>query len=154
MSYNWLLCTGSGWNCSSRRQSKLFNFKKLPREKFSILMLSARFRLAEKLKPILHLHFLVFQILKHLCAKLQTRLIPPMSEWTNSSVCSTCGTHMKKKPNSSSELIVDFHQSTSHWTNLIFEEIVQLKVFLWFDCSSRNFWSEIGKSFCTYDQSL
>ena len=77
-----------------------------------------------------------------------------MSEWTNSSVCSTRWTHMKKKANSSSELIVDFHQSTSHWTNFIFEEIVQLKVFLWFDCSSRNFWSGAGKSFCTYDQRL
>ena len=125
-------------NCSSRRHSKRFNFKKLPREKFSILLLSAKFRLAQKLKPILHLHFLVFQIPKHLCPKLQTRLTPQMSEWTKSSVCSTRWTHMKKKPNTSPELTADFHWSISHWTNFILDEIVQLEVFLWFDCSSRN----------------
>ena len=82
---------------------------------------------------------LVFMILKPpLCAKLQTGLIPPMSEWTNLSVCSTRWTRFKKKPNYSSELSADFLHSTSHWINFILEEIVQLKVFMWFDCSSRN----------------
>ena len=30
---NWLPWTAFGWNCSPRRKTKLFNFKKLPREK-------------------------------------------------------------------------------------------------------------------------
>ena len=138
LSSNWLVFSASGRNSSSRRQLKRFNFKKLPNEKFSFLLLSAKNRLAQNLEPILHLHMLVFKIPKHLCAKLQTGLIPPRSDWTNLSVCSTRWTHMKKKPNSSPQLTADFHWSTSHWTNFILEENVQLKVFLWFDCSSRN----------------
>ena len=69
-----------------KTSKETFFFQKFSKEKLSFLLLAVKVQLAQEFKPIFHLHLPVFQIPNHLCANLQTWLIPPRSESTNLSV--------------------------------------------------------------------
>ena len=54
--------------------------------------------------------------------------------------------HIKQKPNSSSELTADIHQSASHWTIFFFKKRVHLIFFCDLAVLIATYWSEFSKS--------